>query len=801
MEPQHRGFSARPELPRSSMAPNFHKFLAALTGLSLLAPLALPSRTAAAGEAQAFSLDEVAPLFTGPASAAWRERRWADAARLFEEFCAKHGDDARAPQARLLAGLARARNGEAAEAAAHLQGLHARLGVLGPYARVNAAAQLLLLDRPEEALKELDGIAEGTPLHRRAERLRAEALKVAGKAREASALLDRLVRDGKAGASELKLAAELARVQAQEAQAAALERTLWLEHPLSSEVSGLAAPARLTPEEHLRRGRAFYEHDRHAQALAELELAMVPGAAKESRCTARFLRGHTRFKARQYADAVSELQRYLADRCPGPEGQKARALYYAGRAAARSRQPDRAIGFFERLVKEAPKSTLADDALLLASELLDDAGQKKKAAQALQRIIDSFPGGDMHEEAWWRLVWARYLAGDLQGALKLLTRAIEAGVHGSDYHDRGRLVYWRARILGRLGKRTEAIRLYRELTSSHPLGYYAQLAANRLRATDPRHLQGLFLRPEKAVGWDFAPQPLFGEPGFRRAVALLNVGLDSEAARELAALGLLDGKSKENGWLAALLFERGGMHARSHDIARRRLASFQDHLPDAAHRRFWHVAYPRAFAPQVVAAAKAEGVPQHLLFGLMREESAFLPDVVSYADAIGLTQLLLGTARQVAGKKASEVTAQSLRQPEQNLTLGARFLRGLLDRFGHPALAIAGYNAGGGAVSRWLKKWPTLAPDEWVECIPYEQTRNYTKRVIESYGRYRFLYGEGDERFLDLPITLKQAASASKPGKAQPAAKGKGKAAGRKAGKVGKAGKAGKAGRAGRQER
>ncbi|MBM4319847.1 MAG: tetratricopeptide repeat protein, partial [Deltaproteobacteria bacterium] len=448
--------------------------LSGTTGLLLMlcSPAAAGEpTTATAGKARSFSLDDVAPVFTGPASTAFREKRHAEAARLFEAFLEEHGDDPRAPRARLLAGLARARSGDGKAAAALLEGLHARLPrTLAPYARILAAEQLLP-DTPEKALAELSGLPAGTPLQRKAELLRAQALEAAGKREQAVALLDELIRSGKAGASELKLAARLARDGDRDEQAEQLERKLWIEHPLSEAARGLSEPSRLTADERIRRGQAFYERDRHALALEELERVLVPSTAKAGRCQARFLRGHTHFKSRRYAPAVDELQHYFDEGCPaaGDEVQKARALYYAGRSAARSGRSALAVGFFERLARELPRSNLADDALLLASEVLVDQGQPKKAAAALQKIVEHVAHGDMLEEAWFRLAWARYLKGELKEALKVLTRAATAGVRGTDYYSRGRLLYWRARILGRTGKRDEAIRLYRQIVRKEPL--------------------------------------------------------------------------------------------------------------------------------------------------------------------------------------------------------------------------------------------------------------------------------------------------------------------------------------------
>ena len=143
----------------------------------------------------------------------------------------------------------------------------------------------------------------------------------------------------------------------------------------------------------------------------------------------------------------------------------------------------------------------------------------------------------------------------------------------------------------------------------------------------------------------------------------------------------------------------------------------------------------------------------------MREESALDPAVVSPAGAIGLTQLMPSTAAAVARRLGmGPILPGSLTNPVTNIRIGAAYLGELLARYGRqPALALAAYNAGGGAVGRWLDARGALELDEFVEEIPIDETRGYVKRVLRTFAAYRLLSGEAHPEPLDLlPRTLRR---------------------------------------------
>ena len=153
--------------------------------------------------------------------------------------------------------------------------------------------------------------------------------------------------------------------------------------------------------------------------------------------------------------------------------------------------------------------------------------------------------------------------------------------------------------------------------------------------------------------------------------------------------------------------------------------------------------YPRAYEPTVSTAAKSFSIPKELIWSIMRAESAYRKDALSPVGAMGLMQLMPFTATQVSVRLLGDgaVDAKTIRQPEVNIRLGSRYLQRLMTQFqGKIPLAVAAYNAGPHRVHGWLNTFGRLDMDEFVEHIPFLETRNYVKRVLQNYEMYSRLY-------------------------------------------------------------
>ena len=257
------------------------------------------------------------------------------------------------------------------------------------------------------------------------------------------------------------------------------------------------------------------------------------------------------------------------------------------------------------------------------------------------------------------------------------------------------------------------------------------------------------MRAASAEPSAFTPlQEFVDQPGVQAALGYLRAGLGTEAAAEM---GRALGDDPNDRWddaetllFAAHVLEESGDFARSHNLLRRAVArAFPDASPEFA-ATLMH-AWPRAFSDVITTHTKSYGWDGMLFQGLMREESAFSPTVVSWAGAIGLSQLMWPTAKETARRMGIRVSRADLEDPSINVSIGTTYFDGLAERWrGHLPLAIASYNAGPGAVKRWVDARGHLELDAWVETIPYDQTRHYVKRVVSSWQVYRYLYGTGD---------------------------------------------------------
>ncbi len=602
-------------------------------------------------------------------------------------------------------------------------------------ARMTEARALVALGRNDEAIARYRAIVAATPDDVAAisagmplVNLLAARDDVASKA-EAIAILRRVA----TRSAGTPLAAScLARVTSILATLPDEERTRLTPMPLTDRLQEAAAQARAL---------RFEEAARQYQAIAD-----EPGSEGAVRCEARLEAGKALLRARDRRPAVTHLV-WVGEHCTTPE-HVAWARYEAGRGYTSLGDPAAAIAQFEALERQAPTHRLADDARYRAAVLDLEEGRPEAFRARMSELPTRYPSGDMVERALVELALEARARRDFAAARQHLDAALAGPTGTADSEGmEGRSAYWLARTLHDLELRSDAIAAYARVIREWPLSYHAQLAATRLGALSPSDLERT-LAPMRHTGPEpvlrFPAHPLHQSEGFRAAIALFRVGDTSRARWALDALAATAGDAQDELlWVTAALYEQAGDRTgamqliREHSTAMRRIA------PVGHGRALWRLAYPAAFAPLIEESAAREQLPAAFVRAIAREESSFNPGAVSWANAYGLVQVILPTAQRHGAPLGLTVNARTLRDPETNLRIGTRFMRFLLDRYpGNVAVVPAAYNAGQGALDRWLRERHVeegYAFDRFVEEIPYDETRRYTRRVLQSYGVYSWL--------------------------------------------------------------
>ncbi|MCB0393345.1 MAG: lytic transglycosylase domain-containing protein, partial [Bdellovibrionales bacterium] len=161
-------------------------------------------------------------------------------------------------------------------------------------------------------------------------------------------------------------------------------------------------------------------------------------------------------------------------------------------------------------------------------------------------------------------------------------------------------------------------------------------------------------------------------------------------------------------------------------------------------RKIWEFTYPRAYQKSVETFASSFGIPKELVWSIMRTESHYRFDARSPVGALGLMQIMPYTGARIAKLlKMPGFETEHLLEPDMNVRLGARYLSRLSEKFdSNLPLIAAAYNAGPHRVDRWLKAFGHLDMDEFIEHIPYLQTREYVKKVTENFYIYKSIYSD-----------------------------------------------------------
>lgn len=630
----------------------------------------------------------------------------------------------------------------------------------------------LLLARgdAEAALAELAKVDPASAAGPRAVMAAHAALRKLGREQEAWAQVERLVARPDPAPGNAPALLALAQHHGLPSDAAAPQvRRIRTFYPGTPEDDATKAVAvELTWQERARRAEGLANAGQWQAAIDLTAGIAVPEAERGSvdACRLRYVRGRSLTKKNAQTEAATVLAG-IAAACAEAEGDYgAKGAYLLGQALHRKKAYAEAAAAYQALARHYPGSNLADDGLTRAGAALLEVGKAEEARKLFERATAEFPEGDTVPEALLRLAFGRYEAGDPADAIAVAERLAALPRTGDALRVAGG-AYWAARW--RMypdaaapatptkdpDAKAAAVAGWKAVCEQHPRSFYAILAAARLFEVAPEVAAAL-VRPadhdpgEAPVAWDVRATTL-RDARLRDGVDLLRLSLATEGLAELALDGVTDLTPDERAWIAQLRTGAGDWLF-AHDELRRWVNTHPPGTLGPHEARILRIAYPDRYWAEVRSAVKPGWHYDPRLFhALIREESSFNREVVSFAGAYGLSQLMPATAQQTAGWLGMKVTNSDLKDPVTNLTIGARYLEAMHTQLGNsPYLALAAYNGGAGNVNKWLAAGGNRPTDEFVETIPFDETRGYVTRVMGTWQVYRYSFDADAAPFPDL---------------------------------------------------
>lgn len=609
-----------------------------------------------------------------------------------------------------------------------------KLPLLGDYAALYQAESLLKLKNYTDAAAKASSVAKNYPsslLIRRADKLFVDIFIAAEDYKGALSVCQKFVDKYPSGADSVDVMFQIARSREETGDrsgAALVYRSIWLNNPASAqakrsseklkelEKSGIKVAA-FNPEELLRRASTLFSLNEFTQSLQTLQSIPQEGlpAAVVARIDLRS--GMAQYRLRNWKAAEKSLARAASSSLPAIRSE---ARFWQARTLDRQEQDEAAFALYMGLVAEGRKQAFADDALFEAAGMRKGMGRYSEAARLYEQLASSFPGSKFIPRAAWEGAWCRYLSGDNSGAAESFRGLAR------DESVREKALYWLGRSLENAAN-PDAEKVFAMLLEEYPAGFYATWYRENRGIRDTREQIG-----NRELLIDAQLPAAFDKP---RMLAYL--GMVEEARSEMAAARKKSGDKKTYfPGLAKQYLEMGDYASAINLFLQNRPIKW-----DTASLPLWTAGYPMPYKTLVAKYAAANNLSEGLMHALMRAESSFTPAIRSHAGAIGLMQLMPATAKETAREKG-KFDAGRLVIPEYNIKIGTKHFRDLLKTFdGDVTYSLAAYNAGAKAVDRWRKNMKGLKKDEFIENIPYQETRDYVKKIHASAVIYRQLYG------------------------------------------------------------
>ena len=669
-----------------------------------------------------------------------------------ERYALKHRADQGGVLAHLVLGYAHLQDNDYAKAQKELKIASARGGELSDYADFFLAQCASATNDQRQVATLLNGFPEKYPdslFLRSAELMRANSLLASGQADEAVRNLESL-RDSK---SDIELALGRAyEATGQTTKAVAVLTHIYADMPLSPEaptaqlelvkISGQGLVSTPTLEQRKTRADLLLKGHRYDLAADEYRSILDSIRSDAGQQTLQHQLEVKLAGALYHTRRVDEANSLLESVPPSDDEYGAERLYYLHEIARNKDDGDKERQIATEMMQKFPASPWLQEALLSASNMYLLRPDYKNAVEYYSAQYKLFPEGKYSPYSHWKAAWLNLRMGNKDEAKRLMEEQVSNYPTGQEVPP---ALYWRARLAEEDGDNDRAGEYYTFIVRRFSHYYYADLARERLRFRfdESKHDPLLDKVPTQTDpdkdSFDAPPDDL----RVARAQLLTNAALFDFAVHEL--------QSEPDKLYAKAEIARVYL---KEDRPDRALQSLKHAIPGYFSQDIvdmpewaWDILFPKPYWSDLTRYARANGLDPYLVASLIRQESEFNPLAVSSANAWGLMQLLPPVGKNLAREvRLRHFNQEQLTNPTINLQLGTRYLKHMVDSFGGQVeYALAAYNAGSDRVKTWQSQGPYRDIYEFVESIPFTQTREYVQAIMRNATVYRLLYSSGVE--------------------------------------------------------
>ena len=651
-------------------------------------------------------------------------------------------------------GMAKYTSKEYAAAEAGLARILGGAGPLNEHVAYYHARSIVLAEDFERALGPLKRFGESYPASRfrpAAERLRAESLLRLQRLEQARTLLaqeggplDEPVR--------LYLAGRVEHVAGNLLRAVSLYREAYYYYPFSDNAD--ASEAQLNrlrrrlgesypsapPVWRLARAERLYEGRSYSKASAEYARALHAGLTGTDRERALVHQGAADYSRRRTWPAYAALAKLqLQD-----SELDARRLYLLCALERRLGRVRPMLASVEKLARLYPDSSWYEEALLTVGNYYFVRDERRDYTRWFRSLFRTFPRSKHAPYAHWKICWRAWL-DDAPQRRELLTEHIERYPGASTAPA---ALYWLGRLHEKEDRSGDATAFYRAITDAFPHYYYAFLARKRLAASSTsaavaeRKLRAIRERLPSPRNLS-ATLSADTQGLLERGEILFSLGRDADARQELLRVDFRRPDSHFAGLQLGRLHSQRDEHHLALRAMKRYVFGYLRFPLDSLDTEYWRYLFPLGFEDRLRARSQRHGLDPYLVAALIRQESEFHPGARSHAGALGLMQIMPQTGRRLFRRLGIPRFANwKLTQPDLSLRLGTFHLKEVLARFdGNLEQALAGYNAGERRIGGWMQLGSFEEPAEFVETIPFSETRGYVQSILRNRAMYQHLYG------------------------------------------------------------